>query len=262
MFVPTLEFAVCACLGPLPYLHWCGVKDYGVWRRLCHCFDNVPFGGLKAMFDHRSEWSLPVNHFPPHQPIYGNSVNSSNGLKKVVNKIPKSWQDYYNLRGIPYTSPVCAILTFPLTIFYILSELCSGTREKLLSGEAIVIHYLGCEQELDMLPAFWELVYLLPGANIHMTMYGASMVPELSGLWVYLSFTFENHRAKDDAAGQIQDSEPLKLRSCFRHQANCETDQAGKSSFDTESYSSECSTPLAIFFKSKMVENTSRPTIR
>jgi hypothetical protein len=74
-----------------------------------------------------------------------------------------SWQDYYQLRSIPLSSPVALLLTFPLTIYYAIVRFgeVPVTVAKMLK-RPLRIHVVGVEKELNFLDIFREVCYLLP----------------------------------------------------------------------------------------------------
>lgn len=75
----------------------------------------------------------------------------------------QSWHDYYRLRGIPASSIVALLLTFPLTLYYLIAEYgqvpCMVAR---ILERPLRIHIVGAEKELNFLDIFREVVYLLP----------------------------------------------------------------------------------------------------
>jgi len=73
----------------------------------------------------------------------------------------KSWNEYYRLRGIPMTSPVALLLTFPLTLYYAIVEYgqVPCTVAKMLK-RPLRIHIVGAEKEVNFLDLFREVAYL------------------------------------------------------------------------------------------------------
>lgn len=75
----------------------------------------------------------------------------------------RSWRDYYRLRGIPETSPVALLLTFPLTLYYGIAEFgevpCTVAR---MLKRPLRVHLVGCKKELKLLDLFKEVSYLMP----------------------------------------------------------------------------------------------------
>ncbi|KAG7353421.1 hypothetical protein IV203_002776 [Nitzschia inconspicua] len=74
-----------------------------------------------------------------------------------------SWQDYYRLRGIPPSSPIALLCTFPLTIYYAIIQ--HGevpvTVARMLN-RPLRIHVVGAEKEMNFLDLFQEVGFLLP----------------------------------------------------------------------------------------------------
>ena len=75
----------------------------------------------------------------------------------------KSWDDYYNLRGIPSSSPVALLCTFPLTIYHAIANYghVPVTVARLLK-RPLRVHVVGTEKELNFLDLFKEAGFLAP----------------------------------------------------------------------------------------------------
>ena len=74
-----------------------------------------------------------------------------------------SWQEYYTLRNIPPSSPVCLLLTFPLTIYHAIEKYgeVPVTVAKMLD-RPLRIHVVGAEKEINFFDMFKEVMFLLP----------------------------------------------------------------------------------------------------
>ena len=109
---------------------------------------------------------LDESLIPPERHVTDDDCTSA-GISRDARGLPilKSWSDYYNLRGIPLTSPVALLCTFPLTIFFALQNWGEVpiTVAKML-GRKLRIHAVGIEKEMNFLDLFSELAYLLPQA--------------------------------------------------------------------------------------------------
>lgn len=107
---------------------------------------------------------LDSSQVPPERHITDEDLVAA-GISRDVRGLPilENWRDYYNLRGIPLTSPVALLCTFPLTIFYALQKWGEVpiTVAKML-GRRLRIHAVGIEKEMNFLDLFTELAYLLP----------------------------------------------------------------------------------------------------
>lgn len=79
---------------------------------------------------------------------------------------PASWAEYYEARGFEPDSPVALLMTFPLTLFHILSKVVEA--DVLASGhKAVRVHYIGPEvKEMVLGPLYRELAVLMPAALI------------------------------------------------------------------------------------------------
>jgi hypothetical protein len=73
-----------------------------------------------------------------------------------------SWEDYYKIRSLDINSIASLLLTFPLTLYYCLSEFgeVSCTVAKMLKRR-LRIHIVGSEKELNFLDLFKEVVFLI-----------------------------------------------------------------------------------------------------
>lgn len=107
---------------------------------------------------------LDASLIPPERHITDEDCKSA-GITTDVRGLPilDNWGDYYNLRGIPLTSPVAMLCTFPLTIYYALQKWGEVpiTVAKML-GRRLRIHVVGIEKEMNFLDLFSELAYLIP----------------------------------------------------------------------------------------------------
>ena len=104
----------------------------------------------------------PVEHRPLVEPVGGDGLVGpmpADGLH--------SWADYYAARGLPPSSPLSTLLSFPLTLYHILQR-----RAAAGAPTASRILYLGPEKELWLLPLFRELAILLPEASLEIDMVG------------------------------------------------------------------------------------------
>jgi hypothetical protein len=104
----------------------------------------------------------PILDFPPPRPpTRDESLEFSRnelGFLKINN-----WENYYNLRRIPLSSPVALLLTFPLTFYHALVTFgqVPVTVSRMLQ-RPLRLHVVGIEKELNFLDIFQELGYLIP----------------------------------------------------------------------------------------------------
>ncbi|KAJ3670439.1 hypothetical protein LUZ60_010763 [Juncus effusus] len=163
--------------NPCKWLESMGLHKKGIWRRICACFNHYPFG------------LLPINNndnFEIWGGLDGREIPSNNTLYKTGNSNPgflSSWSEYYNIRNLPLSSPVSVILSHPLTIYYILTTLVISTKNRLIKGKDVILHYLGPAVELDWLQTFCEMAHLLNGSgNLKIYMIGPEIPTNLIGL--------------------------------------------------------------------------------
>ncbi|KAG1715634.1 hypothetical protein ID866_1516 [Astraeus odoratus] len=127
---------------------------------------------LDKHFDDKEGWKLedrliPKLRFDPGaEPVIASSV-------KVVD-----WKSWYQWRNLPLDSPAALLMHYPLSVYQLLVHVLHVThpaRNSALSRQALSVHYLGPEVELNMVPLFAELALLLPYTDIKLTMYGPAV---------------------------------------------------------------------------------------
>ncbi|KAF2304977.1 hypothetical protein GH714_000840 [Hevea brasiliensis] len=168
----------CSAEQPCKWLESLGVHQKGMWRRKCSCYSHCPFGLLPVKGGLWNSWGgLDDNEYPRDSPFLN---HLGDGISSPI--LLSGWPEYYNLRSLPLSSPVADILSHPLTVYYILTTLNISSKNLLLKGKEVILHYLGPEGELDWLPAFAEISHLLNGSgNIHIVMVGTEVPTNLSG---------------------------------------------------------------------------------
>ena len=134
------EMSMCALLGQMKC-------HEGAFRLLCGCAG--PSAPHRALVD-QMEGSAPPEGAT----------------------LPASWSDYYAARGLPTESPVALLSTWALTVAHVLATL--GLAG---AGRPLVVHYLGPEKEVMLLPTFAELAALLPAATLAVEMIGPLGIP-------------------------------------------------------------------------------------
>ncbi|XP_058072521.1 uncharacterized protein LOC131221322 [Magnolia sinica] len=162
---------------PCKWLESVGLHQKGMWRRKCNCYLHCPFGLLPVKGGGALDsWgSLDDGDYPPDSPFDGRDKNCNPILLS-------GWSEYYNLRSLPLSSPVAVLLSYPLTVYHILTALSIGCKNLLLKGREVIVHYLGPEGELDWMPAFTEIGHLLNGSgNVQIVMVGPEVPSDLSG---------------------------------------------------------------------------------
>lgn len=167
----------CSVDQPCKWLESLGVHQKGMWRRKCSCYSHCPFGLLPTKGGLWDSWGGLDDEYPRDSPIHNHLRDgSSNPI------LLSGWSEYYTLRSLPLSSPVADILSHPFTVYHILTALSISSKNLLLRGKEVVLHYLGPEGELDWMPAFAEISHLLNGlGNIHIVMVGPEVPTNLSG---------------------------------------------------------------------------------
>nr|XP_060641822.1 zinc finger MYND domain-containing protein 15 [Anolis sagrei ordinatus] len=94
-----------------------------------------------------------------------------------------SWKEYYQWRGLPLGAPLAVILTYPLTMYYIITQLAPQHFPELniLNKQSLKIHVVETGKEFGVLMAFWELSVLLPHVSLELLFVGDTLPPELDG---------------------------------------------------------------------------------
>jgi hypothetical protein len=108
---------------------------------------------------------IPISAIPPERRV--TSADLKRAALDQTNSLGltllKSWKDYYSVRGIPSTSPVALLCTFPLTIYQAIvqyGEVPSTVAQML--KRPLRIHVVGAEKEMNFLDLFREVGFLLP----------------------------------------------------------------------------------------------------
>ncbi|KAI5280908.1 zinc finger MYND domain-containing protein 15 isoform X2 [Manis pentadactyla] len=91
-----------------------------------------------------------------------------------------SWQDYYTWRGLSLDSPVAVLLTYPLTVYYIITHLVPQSFPELniQNKQSLKIHVVEAGKEFDLVMVFWELLVLLPHMALELQFVGDGLPPE------------------------------------------------------------------------------------
>ncbi|XP_038242103.2 LOW QUALITY PROTEIN: zinc finger MYND domain-containing protein 15 [Dermochelys coriacea] len=102
-----------------------------------------------------------------------------------------SWQEYYAWRGLPLGSPLAVLLSYPLTVYYIITQLAPRHFPELniLNKQSLKIHIVETGKESDMAPLFWELSLLLPHVSLELLFLGGVLPPEADGQQLLLQRT-------------------------------------------------------------------------
>ncbi|XP_049648535.1 zinc finger MYND domain-containing protein 15 isoform X3 [Accipiter gentilis] len=141
--------------------------DYGVGLgEDCHPLGtphDLPFEGLQPA----GEVSLPP---APSEPPPPNSFFSS-------------WQQYYAWRGLPLSSPLAALLSYPLSLYYIVTSLVPQHFPELniLRKRSLRVQVEESGRELQLVGLFWELSVLLPHVSLELLFLGGSVPPPMDG---------------------------------------------------------------------------------
>lgn len=130
------------------------VHRVGFWKFECNCCSDP----VRQLNPAESVTGLPSEFLPVDEPLQS--------LQSI-----RDWKDYYILRNISFDSPIAFLLSYPLTVYYIVTKM-NSHRLSLDLNTRLRIHYLGPEKELGQLPMWKELSYLLPQVDLEITMIG------------------------------------------------------------------------------------------
>ncbi|XP_062071585.1 zinc finger MYND domain-containing protein 15 isoform X2 [Lepus europaeus] len=91
-----------------------------------------------------------------------------------------SWQDYYTWRGLSLDSPMAVLLTYPLTVYYVITHLVPQSFPELniQNKQSLKIHVVEAGKEFDLVMVFWELLVLLPHVALELQFVGDGLPPE------------------------------------------------------------------------------------
>lgn len=145
-----------------------GVYNFGAWRYE-HCSGvNIilEFGDL-AMLD----FPLILNE--------EKQLLSSESMAAPVQQLT-NWEEYYKWRGFSLSCPLAILLTYPLTLYYIITS-CFSVHYCNFS-QNLIIHIIGAEKEADMLVYFLELRHLLPSYQLEIHLFGNKISRKADGL--------------------------------------------------------------------------------
>ncbi|KAL3677830.1 hypothetical protein R1sor_020786 [Riccia sorocarpa] len=164
------------------------------------------------------KWSRAPGEETDSQGTTGSSARTTGSQAFTVRNTSRSsesdgpsssctWLYYYNIRSLPFSSPVAAILSYPMTVYYAVTQLCKSTKKILARNKEAIIHYLNPKSELDWVPAFAEIGHLLDafhGGSLHIVMVGPQVPDSLSGeattLGKKLKMTYVQGLYQDEAS--------------------------------------------------------------
>ena len=113
-----------------------------------------------------SQGFAPIVDLPPERRITEDDLERS-GMENKKNAVGllalSSWKEYYSVRNISPSSPVCLLFTFPLTIYRAIEQFGEvPVTVARMMNRPLRIHVVGAEKEMNFLDLFKELTFLLP----------------------------------------------------------------------------------------------------
>ncbi|KAH9281568.1 Zinc finger MYND domain-containing protein 15 [Echinococcus granulosus] len=188
-----------------------GVFTMGLWKYLFNTLGHGPGDGLK-------EWvgliydSCSLEQLEPDE-LFQNILDEENALLRAyanpsdvvslalhprVASAPSTsirlvsinlsgWMEFYAWMNLPFSSLLALLFHWPLTIYHILNNFLPTKGDQailqILKRKLLSIHLIGVETEVDLLPVFKELDYLISHAvdEIVITMVGLNISPYVNG---------------------------------------------------------------------------------
>lgn len=172
--LPDFEFPLKVKPGKMDeWLNQYGVKNKGIWRRENSESAKFAYGLLPAA-EEDSIWGLASEHLPA--PL---AKPLPEGQTLTYPSEPlKGWADYYQLRGLSLKSPVAVVLSVPLTLYYIITQVIPN-HKRIKGKKHLEIFIVGPDRELDQLAVFEELAYLIPEVSFHFVLVGPSVPSDI-----------------------------------------------------------------------------------
>ncbi|KAJ8303961.1 hypothetical protein KUTeg_017544, partial [Tegillarca granosa] len=96
----------------------------------------------------------------------------------------RDWKSYYTYRGFRMDSPICILLQWPLTLYYIVAKCLPHDYLRCCNSidtTEICIDIVGVEKEVEMLETFQEFGKLLPDKQIDIHMFGREIWKGIDG---------------------------------------------------------------------------------
>ncbi|KAI9098233.1 hypothetical protein DFS34DRAFT_649820 [Phlyctochytrium arcticum] len=167
------------------------VHNVGVYRRLCHCYQQTPYGELAGQqIQHLQANNIqdPLERFK----LFGLNMHwfpLSNAYPDGLDtRSIDTWEKFYNARSIPMSDPAALVFEVPMTIWHIINKYLLDTLPALPAPTSadtpaprrqITIHLLGAEKEADLSATFELLLSLLPKTDISIHMISPAISPRL-----------------------------------------------------------------------------------
>ncbi|KAJ6524409.1 hypothetical protein DFH09DRAFT_1372161 [Mycena vulgaris] len=124
-----------------------------------------------ALPSHTDAWTLPAAHIPLL------------AFEDAESRIPalhdsgavRDWATWYEWRKLPRESPVALRMDVVLTVYHLLTAVLGvvvTSPAATTSRRTLVVHFVGAEKELNIVPLFSELALLIPNVDIFLTLFG------------------------------------------------------------------------------------------
>ncbi|XP_077171613.1 zinc finger MYND domain-containing protein 15 isoform X2 [Paroedura picta] len=123
------------------------------------------------------------NPFEALRPEGGTALSPAPSEPPAPRMFFGSWKEYYQWRGLPLGAPLAVLLSYPLTMYYIITQLAPQHFPELniLNKQSLRIHVVEAGKEFGVLMVFWELSVLLPHVSLELLFVGDQLPRALDG---------------------------------------------------------------------------------
>ncbi|KAJ3033254.1 hypothetical protein HDV00_006544 [Rhizophlyctis rosea] len=102
------------------------IHNKGVFRRLCGCYCEVPYGDLAAEREARLQETRLDDEFKARFQMLGLSMDlypmDADFLQSVNPRSIDTWEAFYTVRRLKFDDPAALVLEVPVTIWRVLNK--------------------------------------------------------------------------------------------------------------------------------------------
>ncbi|KAJ7433734.1 hypothetical protein FB451DRAFT_1380210 [Mycena latifolia] len=130
----------------------------------------------KELPSHIDAWTLPAMHIPLLS--FDDAASKARLPALHDDRFVKDWATWYEWRKLERASPVALRMDMVLTVYHLLTKVLhvvDTSQSATTSRRRLVIHFIGAEKELNIIPLFSELALLIPkipNTDILMSFFG------------------------------------------------------------------------------------------
>ncbi|KAJ6524408.1 hypothetical protein DFH09DRAFT_1329468 [Mycena vulgaris] len=122
---------------------------------------------------HTGAWTLPTAHIPL---LELDDADAESRIPALHDSgAVRDWATWYEWRKLPRESPVALRMDVVLTVYHLLTAVLgvvATSPAATTSRRTLVVHFVGAEKELNIVPLFSELALLIPNSEIILTFFG------------------------------------------------------------------------------------------